>query len=405
MPHFQHRVEEWGVQDELDNLRYLDGKYYVLPGIHENVHFDFSLKYNKTIFDEHGLEEPTTWEELRSALEVLRDEYGTPPMTLWWQGNSLFSFSGPSFNTVGGWGFGDGMMYDEEADEFYYAPLEQGYRDMIEYFTGLVEDGLLNPEAFTHDGDMTRSQLVNMESFVSSGQSITMADVNDGLEEAHGPGEYVFERMNLLDGPAGPKIGGSRLVSGVMFNADVAERDDFLALLQFLDWLYYSDEGNEFAQWGIEGETFEKTDEVAGGYRPLDNIGYETFNTGADESLQEDYGFGNVAFAFASNYEILLSKMDEKEIEFQERMIETREFIPTDPPYPMSQADQEEAALLSTPLKDTVDQYTLRFITGQYSLDRWDEFVADLENQNVEAYVELVNEAYREFQETLEEVE
>lgn len=373
--------------------------------MHENVHFDFSLKFNKTVFDEHGIEEPTSWDELRSALEILRDETGTAPMTLWWQGNATFLFAGPAFNTVGGWGFGDGAIYDEDANEFVYAPQQQGYRDMVEYFAGLVEDGLLNPEAFTQDGERTRNQLVNMEAFVSSGQALTMADVNEGLADREDDNEHEMVRMNMLDGPAGPKVGGSRLVSGVMFNSDVAERDDFLALLQYVDWLYYSDEGNEYAQWGIEGETFEKTDEVAGGYRPLDDIGYETFNPGASESLQEDYGFGNVAFAFASNSEITLSKMDAAEIDFQQRMIDSRELVNPDPPYPMSQADQEQAALMSTPLKDTVDQYTMRFITGQYSLDRWDEFMDDLENQNVDAYMELINDAYREFEETLDEID
>lgn len=65
MPHYQDRVEKWGLEEELDTLRYLDGKYYVLPGIHENVHYDFSMKYNKTVFDEHGIEEPESWDELR----------------------------------------------------------------------------------------------------------------------------------------------------------------------------------------------------------------------------------------------------------------------------------------------------------------------------------------------------
>lgn len=405
MPHYQDRVEKWGLEEELDTLRYLDGKYYVLPGIHENVHYDFSMKYNKTVFDEHGIEEPESWDELRSALEVLRDETGETPMTLWWQRNATFLFAGPSFDTVGGWGFGDGTMFDEESNEFVYAPMQEGYRNMIEYFAGLVEDGLLNPEAFTQDGETTEAQLVNLEAFVSSGQALTMADVNDGLADANGEGEYEFVRMPILDGPAGPKAGGSRLASGVMFNNNIAKREDLLALLQYVDWLYYSDEGNEYAQWGIEGETFVKTDETEGGYLPADNISYENFNPNADESLQEHYGFGNVAFAFASNYDITLSKMTDQEIHYQKSMIESRELLDVDPPYPMSQPDQEESSLLSTPLKDTVDQYTLRFITGQYELDRWDDFMSDLENQNVDAYLDLINNAYREFQETLEEVE
>lgn len=405
MPHFQQRIEDWELEQQIDNLRQLDGSYYVLPGVNENVHFDFSLKYNRTVFEEYGLEEPETWDELRDALVVLRDETGTEPMTLWWQGDALFNFSGASFDTVGGWGFGGGVIFDEDADEFVYAPQQQGYRDMIEYFAGLHEDGLLDQEAFTQDGDMANNKLTNLEAFVSSGQAGTMSEVNNGLTEAHGEGEYEFVRMPLLEGPAGPQVAGGQLVSGIMLNADVAERDDFLAVLQYIDWLYYSDEGTEYAQWGVEGETFERTDEVAGGYRPVDGIGFEQFNTDADEDLQADYGFGNVAFAFAGPAEIRQSIMNEDEMEYQERMNEERELIEEDPIYPMSAADQEQAALMSTPLQDTVNQYTLRFITGQYSMDRWDEFMADLENQNVDGYLDLVNNAYRDFQETLEEVE
>lgn len=405
MPHFQQRIEDWDLDQQIDNLRQLDGKYYVLPGINEDVHFDFSLKYNRTVFDEYGLEEPETWDELTSALEVLRDETGQEPMTLWWQGDALFNFVGASFDTVGGWGFGGGVMFDEEQDEFVYAPQQQGYRDMVEYFTMLNEEGLLDQEAFTQDGDMASNKLSNLEAFVSSGQAGTMSEVNSDMAEIHGEGEYEFVRMPLLEGPAGPNVAGGQLVSGIMLNANVAERDDFLAVLQYVDWLYYSDEGTEYAQWGIEGETFERTDEVAGGYRPVEGISFENFNSGADEDLTEDYGFGNVAFAFAGPAEIRQSIMDEDEQEYQARMNEERTLVEEDPIYPMSPADQEQAALLSTPLSDTVDQYTLRFITGQYSLDRWDEFMDDLDNQNVDQYLDLVNDAYSDFQETLEDVE
>lgn len=407
MPHFSDRLENWdGVAEQIDNMRHSDGKYYVLPGINENVQVDFSLKYNETVFNEHGLEEPQSWDELRTALETLRDETGTDKaMTLWWQGNATLNFGGGSFDTIGGWGFMNGAMYDEDADEFVYAPMEQGYRDMVEYFAGLTEDGLLDVEATTQDDEMARNKLVNLESFVSSGNVGTLTDVNESLEDAHGEGEYEFSRMRILEGPNGQVVRGSNTTSGIMLNANIADDDDFLAKLQFLDWLHYSDEGSEFAHWGIEGVTYERTDEVAGGYRPLENIRYERMNRGAEEDLQEDYGFGNVAFAFAGPAHIRQSIMDEDEFEWQSRMNEELDIIVPDPPYPMDQADQERAQLLATPLQDTVDQYTLRFITGQYSLDRWDEFMDDLENQNVAEFMQLVNDAYRDFQESLEEAE
>ncbi|MDZ7835664.1 MAG: hypothetical protein U5K84_10490 [Alkalibacterium sp.] len=86
-------------------------------------------------------------------------------------------------------------------------------------------------------------------------------------------------------------------------------------------------------------------------------------------------------------------------------MNEQVEVILPDPARPMNPIDQEQATLLATPLKDTVDQYTFRFITGQYSIDRWDEFMAELEQQNVDQFMDLVNKAYDENQEALQSAE
>ncbi|PRY82238.1 extracellular solute-binding protein [Alkalibacterium olivapovliticus] len=403
MPHFQQRLEDWeGVNEQIENMRQLDGKYYVLPGINENIQFDFSMKYNQTVFEEYGIEEPQSWDELRDALVILRDETGTTPLTLWWQGNATFNFGGGSFDTIGGWGSMDGAMYDPDTEEFVYAPMQQGYKDMIEYFAGLTEDGLMDPEALTQDDQMARGKLINQEAFVSSGNIGTITDVNEGLDDQYGEGEFEFSRLPILAGPNGQVMRGGNTNSGIMLSADVAERDDFLALLQYIDWQYYSDEGTEFAHWGVEGETFEYTDDLVGGYKPVDGIRYERLNVGAPESLQEDYGFGNAAFAYAGPAHIRQSIMEEKEFNYQTRMNEEVEILLPDPPRPMSPADQEQASLLSTPLLDTVDQYTFRFVTGQYSMDRWDEFMEELEAQNVDAFMELVNEAYADYQEAVE---
>ena len=403
MPHLSQRIEEWDLQDELDQNRQADGKYYFLPGIEENVRHDYTLMINKTVFEEHGLEEPTSWDELRDALEVLAEETGNIPFNDQWQGQALLNYASHSFGTIGGWGFGGGTIYDEEADEFKYAPMEDGYREMVEYFAGLVADGLMDPESWTQEDETAQNSFNNAESYVISANSQTVIGQRESMADIHGEDAYEIGKIVSPEGPAGPLVGGSRFVAGIMFPSTLTERDDFLALLQFVDWLYYSDEGNELSWWGVEGETYEKTDEVPGGYRPLDPIDYLGLNPGGTEHLQEDHGFRNGIIATGGPQEILQSIMDGEEIEFQEAMNETREVVTPAPPYPLSQADQEQMALLSTPLGDTTETFTLRFITGQYELDRWDEFMATLENQNVDQYLEIVNNAHQEFQANLEE--
>lgn len=404
MPHLQDRIDNWdGIEEQLNNLRYSDGEFYVLPGLRESPEMPFTLKYNKTVFDQYSIDEPQNWDELRSALEVLRDETDTTPMTLWWQGGSLLSFSSASFGTRGGWGLGDGAFYNEDDDEFVYGPMQDEYRDMITYFSELTADGLLDIEALTQDDQLARNKLANQEAFVSSGNVGTINMVNDSMNEIYGDGEYEFVRMPILEGPKGRRLHDSNFHNGKMFNANLVERDDFLAILQFLDWFYYSDEASEFANWGVEGVTFEKTDELPGGYKPLDHIRFEHFNPGGEESLQEDYGFNNPGFAYGDPNHIALSIMSENEFVVQEYMAEAVEIVYPAPRYPMDPVQQEQATLLSTPLLDTVDQYTFRFITGQYSLDRWDEFMDELESQGAQELIDIVNEAYRDHQGTLGE--
>jgi putative aldouronate transport system substrate-binding protein len=403
MPHLSERIEQWDLEDELDLLRQEDGKYYMLPGIEENVRHDYTLMINRTVFDEYGLEDPNSWDELREALEVLRDETGNVPFSDQWEGNALLNYAAPSFGTVAGWGFGGGVVFDEDADEFRYAPMEDGYRNMVEYFSGLVEDGLMDPESFTQEDETAQNSFNNLNSYVISANSQTVIGQRESMAEIHGEGEYEIGKIVSPEGPEGPYVGGSRWVAGFMLGAGVAERDDFLALLQFVDWLYYSDEGNNLSWWGIEGEHYELTDEAPGGYMPLDPITYLGLNPDGTEHLQEDHGFRNGIIASGGPQDLLQSVMDEEEIDFQEATNETREVVAPQPPYPLSAADQEQLSLIGTPLQDTSETYTLRFITGQYDLDRWDEFMESLENQNVDQYLDIINNAYRDFQETLAE--
>lgn len=402
MPYLSDRIEKWDLEEDFDNLRQEDGKYYMLPGIEENVRHDYTLMINRTVFDEYGIEDPESWDELRDALVILRDETGNVPFNDQWQGDALLNYAAASFDTVAGWGFGGGVIFDDEANEFKYAPMEDGYREMVEYFAGLVDDGLMDPESFTQDDEIAQNSFNNANSYVISSNSQTVVQQRDSMNEIHGEDKYEIGKIVSPEGPAGPYVGGDHWVAGIMFNSNVKDNDDFLAMLQFVDWLYYSDEGNELAWWGEEGNTFEKTDDVPGGYRPLDPIEYLGLNPTGTKNLQEDYGFRNGIIATGGKDELLRSVMDQEEIDFQDDTNAIREVVDPDPVYPLTESEQEELSLIGTPLQDTTETYTLRFITGQYELDRWDEFMDDLENQNVEQYLDTINNAYKNFQDTLE---
>src|SRR5213596_3083676 len=64
MPNFRAKVKKWRLEPEIDAIRQSDGKYYLLPGLHEKVKSGYSMSLRTDILDKHGLTLPTTWDEV-----------------------------------------------------------------------------------------------------------------------------------------------------------------------------------------------------------------------------------------------------------------------------------------------------------------------------------------------------
>lgn len=393
MPHYQDKVEKWEIDPFLEGLRQEDGKYYVLPGIHENFWPDYSLAIRMDILEELGLEVPETWDELEVVLEEMKKAYpDSIPFSDRFQFNSTLNIAAVPFGTKSGWGLGNMLNFDEEKDEFYFAPTTDEYKSMVEYFNRLVEKGLLDPESVTQEDEQAIQKFTNGDSFVINTNAQTLTQYRPTMDDVLGPDNYEIKKIPVPGGPAGHLMTGSKLENGIMFSAKAKDDPNFIAMLQFIDWMLYSDEGLEFNKWGVEGETFTIED----GKRVLtDDITFRGMNPDGTKDLQIDFGFSGGNFAYGGPTELLHSMFDEEEIEFQNAMHDTKEIVLPDPPIRYNEMELERSTLLSTPLKDTVEQYTLQFIVGERSLDEWDAYVQDLESKNLQGYVDLANEVYQ----------
>ena len=404
MPNFQAKVEEWELAPELDTLRQEDGKYYLLPGILEELRFDYTLAVRNDVFEAAGADtQPETWDDLRESFAavkaahpdkyVLSDRFSVPTPL-----GALFNVAAPTFGTVGGWGFQEGLQWNEESEEFAFAGASDEYRAMVEYFHGLVEAGLMDPESFTQDDDTAVQKLVSEQSYAITTNAQEVLRHRATLDETLGAGNYQLSKIPVPAGPAGDLVAGTRLESGMMISAACAENEDFVAMLQFIDWLYYSDEGLEFAKWGVEGETFTTSED---GTRVLNpDITIQSLNPGAPTNLQVDLGFHNGVFMLAhgSTQELATSMLSEEEQDWQELMA-AKDRAPVAPPHPLDEIEREQASLYETALLDYVRQNTLAFITGQRDLSEWDDYVAELEGQNLSAYLDIMNTAQERFAE------
>ncbi|MCA5892229.1 extracellular solute-binding protein [Isoptericola sp. NEAU-Y5] len=396
MPNFSQKVEEWGLQAELDNLRQDDGKFYLLPGIREVPDVQYTVVIRDDLWKKAGItEDPATWEDFAADLKKVKDanpelDYAfsdrwtdTQPL------GALMNVMGPNFDAAGGWGYNN-VWYDQAAGEFVFNGASDGYKGMVSTLAGMVADKTMDPE-ITQNDDQAKAKFFAGKSAAISGNTQEITAYRDAFEDA---GKDADLRMLVIPGgPAGDLLASSRLSSGLMISSKAAENPGFKAMLQYVDWQYYSDEGMEFAQWGVEGETFSRGSD---GVRTMnEDISWNAINVGAPKALNTDFGYSNGVFLLAngSSQDLLESVMSDEVKEWTRAVLDRKETLPIAPAARLNEMELEQASLLDTQLKDAVLAATAGFITGQRSLDEWDAYVAEMDGLGSSQLIETYNTA------------
>ncbi|MFJ8595435.1 extracellular solute-binding protein [Streptomyces sp. NPDC093598] len=399
MPNFRDKVRKWKLEPELDSIRQSDGKYYLLPGLHERAKPGYSLSFRTDVLARHGLSLPTTWDEVYDVLKALKEEYpGTYPWTDRWSTNTpfpcgaLFMYLGQAYGVKAGWTY-DNITFDSQAHKFVFNGATDGYRDMIEYLRKVVAEKLLDPESFAQQDEQAVQKLLAEKSYVISANPQELVQNYRYNLQKQVEGAKI-EMVPVPLGPAGPVVlGGTRLENGVMVSSKALESDEFVAMMQFLDWLWYSDEGQKFCKWGVEGVTYTRS---GGRFELKPGISLMGSDPDAPKDLQKDYGFFNGVFTYGGSWDLVSSSFSPDEKKFQDAMAQ-REQLPIDPAHPLQSFEQEQATLWDTPLKDHVIQNTLQFVLGKRPLSQWDAYLAELKSKNMQQLVDLHNKAYERF--------
>ncbi|WP_162453674.1 extracellular solute-binding protein [Phytoactinopolyspora mesophila] len=404
MPHFNKLIDDWDLEELLDTLRQDDGKLYMLPGLLEVSVPMFTLLVRKDTFDELGLDIPDTWEGFREAfLEIKQAHPDSYPLQDGFEGGSLLNYAARAFGTQAGWGFGNGVQWDDDAGQYEFAATSDEYREMLEFFHGLVDDGLLDPESFTTTTDgveRVERKIANGEAFAGSGASGTLLEWSVALDETVGEDNYELVQVPPPAGPAGAVVEPRGFWHGFMITADAKDSPDFIALIQFLDWLYYSPESREFLRWGVEGEQYTKDADGNITLEPDYTWATRKINPSGSIDIATDLGYSGFLAESTESLELRSSYDSQQTVDYIEQVLETRTPLPPPPPAPLTEEELEQSSLLFTALNDTVNTSNLQFILGERPLSEWDSYVAELEAQGLQSYVDLVNGAQQRFAES-----
>jgi putative aldouronate transport system substrate-binding protein len=401
MPHFQDKVKKWNLQPDIDSqLKQADGKYYLLPGLHEDAWLDYSLAIRTDILSQLNLQVPTTWDELTNVLRAMKPLAGPYPFSDRWSkqpegpgANALLAHMSDAYDTRAGWDW-QPYHWDSNAGKFVFPGATDNYRKILEYLNALVNEKLMDPESFTQEDDLARQKFATGKSFVISCNAQTVVnELRKDLTERNPKATVV--KIPRLMGPMGATKRQSRLENGVMISKKALDSKNFVAMMQFVDWLWYSDEGQMLAKWGVEGQTYTGSVEDDT-FKLAPDVDWAGLNPSGTKQLNVDYGFFNGVFAYGGSTKFLNTQFTEEEKKFQEVMAQ-RQLRPAEPAHPLTPEEREQTTLWATALKDHVNQQSLRFILGQRPLSEWDAYVQELKGKNMDQLMEVHNKAYERF--------
>lgn len=399
MPNLKKIIEEWDVADAIEDISEIDGKFYVLPAFEKTPVSTNTFAIRKDIFEKNNLKSPETYDELYDTLLKLKEIY---PESLGlgdlYNGQLTMSFVASSFGTKGGYSLPYGYAYNYDKDEWYFAPISDEYKTLLTYMNKLYNAGCIDPEAFTQDSGQFKQKVLTNKYFIvpTFGQST----VDNYASELRGLGEASaeFETLYPLAGPTGIRKGKpcGKYVGGIAMPASVSKRSDFNELMEFVDWLYYSEEAALLTTIGVEGVTYTNNNDM---YTLNSDILTDN-NPEGTKQLAKDYGVGTMGFTTLVP-DIVPEQVtglikSPKELEMKKYMIANDMVDKDDPVIKFTDTQLEQAKLLYTSLNDYTNSMIVKFIYGEESLDNWDAYVNKCKELGSDKLLELVKKAWKE---------
>ncbi len=391
MPYFTKYIRDNGLRAELDKLRDSHGKYFLLPGYQREIQVQQWI-YRKDIFDKFALPTPASYDDLFRALAVLKQKYPqSAPISACWGGAHLFAMMGAGYGIQAGWN-GD-RMYDRASDSWKYSPGTANWKEMVRFLTKCYKAGLLDPELFTQDPQAFEKKLGNGSTFatvtwISSGFS----KWNKQLEDSGFAGANWAPLMppkSTVGMEALPSVNSFR--KGTAVSVGVMRKPYFKKLLEFLDWMYYSDEGRALAVWGVKGLTYSE----AGGKKEFLPAIKTSANPGGTMDGGKDFGL-NLLFDLCEFPEYEDGKKPPAIVEFLGQSLERKLTVPLEPKLLLEKSDLDGVKIIEESLRSYMNEAMKAFITGTADIDAgWKSYKETLEKKGSVELERIWNAAWK----------
>lgn len=412
MPNYRNEITDWKLQGDIQTITQKDGKYYVLPELHQVYVQDYSLMIRTDVFKQLGLStDPKSWDELETDMQAIKKAYPKDyPFSDRWNLGATMQIAGPAFGLDGAtglntqeaqWRGNNSLVYDQKQDDFSFYPTDANYKTELQFFNNLVTQGLLDPESATQTDDQADAKFEMGKSFIESINTQELNTITPKIDATLGKGKYSIAKIQVPAGPAGANFYGTRLENGIMITQQAKQDPHFSDLLRFVDWLWYSEAGETLTKWGVEGQTFTKTSD--GNYQLNSNYTLPAFglNTNAPagtKDLRKDLGYSSGVFILTNGgpADLAYSQMTPDQRTWAETSNSTHTMLPIAPNIQYTTQQLNAQNMINQPLVDYTNSMAYKFIFGQANLSKdWDGYVKQCESQGSAKYTDTANSAYK----------
>lgn len=374
-----------------------DGNIYSLPTIYSPEFLSNLIGakpwINQKWLKQLGMENPETTDELYEYLKAVKetdlngngknDEIPLGSVSM----DRIIHWIGGSFG-IGNKGniLHQNIDMDPEKDELRFFPIEDEYKEMLEYLNKLYSEGLIEQNIYT----------LEVEQYLANGASELY-----GATQFFNPIELFGKEVgeNYIGGKALKGPHGDQLYVGVtspvfqMGNfAITSENDNPAATVRWIDY-FYSDEGTKLFNMGVEGKTYDETEE---GPKLLDKItnskdGLTTTQELAKYLISPGGGHPGI---IKQNY-FTGSEASAGDLEVAE---ELKPYIPEEIWPTFTYTLEENKKLKSyNDINKYVTEMQAKFITGDTSFSKWEDYVKTIKDIGLEDYMKIQQAAYERY--------
>lgn len=347
--------------------------------------------------DALNLEAPVTVEDYHTVLTAFKTELGaTAAYGLCADGTNApgklagaYGVVAPTNNDSNGYYQMDGVMT--------FGPIQDGFRDMLITLHQWYEEGLISPD-FVSDTNSLMSGIVSDDKIANGEVGIFTANAKNlaNYEEMITDADANLQGIGLVRLEADQTLHLGTELDTAASNMGISistQAEDPELIIRYFNY-FFTEEGNTLANYGIEGETFEYNEEGAAVYTDL------VLNNPDGMSLDVAmclYGGGSTSGPYVIDHSKYAYIFDEKQLHAGECWTANNDGAWDLPNTLSSMMTAEESEEFNSYYNDIMTVYSenvLKFITGDRSLDEFDDYVQQMKTIGIDKCTEIAQAAY-----------